>query len=286
VIDTIDLAEAPPLIELLEPLGVVELRRGDLLPIRWRLAGAARTVAAGQGVSIGISYDGGQTFMPRAHRVQGNAYILDARSLAAPVTVTVEVLALQNGMSGSARSAPDSDQDGCPDPIDPAPVVPDTVDTDGDGVPDVCDRCPGVADPLQTDTDDDGAGDACDADYNNDGRVDDDDFRRGFQPCLGADVVARPECFDRDRNRDGTVAAADFCVGNPCDDGDPCNGSETCSAETGCLPGLPVCSPTPTQLPIPSPTPVVCTGDCDRNAAVTIAELIQAVRVALNGCNP
>jgi hypothetical protein len=256
VIDSLEVAEAPLALELLEPVGEVELTPGDLLPIRWRRPGAGGAAADAQGVSIAISYDGGHTFLPRAHRVQGNVFVLDARSLATPVMVKVQVLALQNGMAGSATSAPDSDQDGCPDPIDPAPVVRNTLDTDRDGVPDVCDRCPRVPDRLQTDADHDGQGDACDADYNNDGQVNNDDFTQGFVPCVGADVVARPECFDKDRNRDGTVTPDDFCFGNPCDDGNPCNGTETCSTQTGCLPGIPVCSPTPTRTPTPSPTPV------------------------------
>jgi len=272
LIDSIDVSEAPPVVELLEPVGEVVLRPGDLLPIRWNSGGGGGGAAQAQGVSIAVSYDGGQTFLPRAHRVQGNAFVLDARSLASAVTARIQLLALQNGMAGSATSAPDTDRDGCPDPIDPAPAVRDTVDVDLDGVPDACDLCPGISDPLQTDADHDGMGDACDADYNNDGRTNNDDFALGFLPCVGADVVKRPECFDRDRNRDGGVTADDFCFGNPCDDGDPCNGTETCSSQTGCLPGIPVCSPTPT------PT---CTGDCNTEGTVTVDELVLGINVAL-----
>jgi hypothetical protein len=45
------------------------------------------------------------------------------------------------------------------------------ADTDGDGFPDNIDNCIEVANPDQTDSDGDGYGDACDADFNNDGVV-------------------------------------------------------------------------------------------------------------------
>jgi hypothetical protein len=48
-------------------------------------------------------------------------------------------------------------------------------DGDGDGVPDDSDNCPTTPNGDQTDTDDDGQGDACDADDDNDGVPDEDD---------------------------------------------------------------------------------------------------------------
>jgi hypothetical protein len=177
--------------------------------------------------------------------VQGNAVVLDARTLAEPVTLTVRVFALQNGLVGDDTSAGDLDRDRCPDPRDPSPTVPDLKDSDADGIPDACDRCRLYWDPLQTDADGDGVGDACDADYNNDGRVDNQDFTRYFQPCVGADVVARPECYDKDRNRDGRVVAEDFCLPRPrglCNDGDPSNGAESCSPVDGCGPASQACA--------------------------------------------
>jgi hypothetical protein len=49
-------------------------------------------------------------------------------------------------------------------------VVP--VDSDGDGVHTFCDLCPADPDPGQEDFDADGLGNACDADDDNDGRLD------------------------------------------------------------------------------------------------------------------
>jgi hypothetical protein len=64
----------------------------------------------------------------------------------------------------------DSDGDGVGDACDPCPLDPDPAcsntrfrDRDADGVPDASDVCPDTPDPIQTDTDGDERGDACDA---------------------------------------------------------------------------------------------------------------------------
>ncbi len=211
-------AGSPPEIELLEPIGEFRLdpaHAADLLvPVRWRLNGG-KGLKAGpvQGVSIAASYDGGATWIPRAHRVSGGAFVIDAHGITEPLAMQLKVVALVNGPAGIDTTAADTDHDGCPDPIDPFPTAPQTVDGDGDGVPDACDRCLQDPDPLQTDADQDGYGDACDADYDQDGLVTPDDDSGGFQPCLGQNVVMNPDCYDRDFDGDGVVTAADGATG-------------------------------------------------------------------------
>ncbi|MEL7448441.1 MAG: hypothetical protein AAFN78_04485 [Pseudomonadota bacterium] len=79
------------------------------------------------------------------------------------------------------------------------------VDTDADGVNDAADNCTDVANPSQRDTNNDGIGNACDADLNNDCAV-------NF-----ADVGAMKAVFfttdaDADLNGNGTVNFIDLAV--------------------------------------------------------------------------
>jgi len=118
-----------------------------------------------------------------------------------------------------------------------------TTDTDGDGVPDPLDNCISVpnAGPLGCDTDMDGYGNACDADFNNDGVSDGLDF---MAPHFLADFSAGMESSNEaggaqgtDMNCDGTVDGVDFvaphfltgfAVGAPGPSGLSCAGTVPC----------------------------------------------------------
>jgi len=81
-------------------------------------------------------------------------------------------------------------------------------DADADGIPDVLDKC--VLDSrnvaLSCDTDNDGYGNPCDADFNQDGVVDSRDFGMFFLPAFRGGSTAQGE----DMNCDGVVDSRDF----------------------------------------------------------------------------
>lgn len=80
-----------------------------------------------------------------------------------------------------------------------------TTDTDGDGVADTLDNCPLTANANQRDTDGDGLGSLCDADLNNDGVVNLQDYGL-FHQRFG---TANP---DADFNGSGLVTNSDFAI--------------------------------------------------------------------------
>ncbi len=85
------------------------------------------------------------------------------------------------------------------------------VDSDGDGVFDSLDNCSGRSNASQLDSDADGFGNACDADYNDDGLVGTADFL-AFRPSFGrssSDPLFVPEL---DANGDGVIGTFDFLV--------------------------------------------------------------------------
>jgi len=76
-------------------------------------------------------------------------------------------------------------------------------DTDGDGMADIQDNCPEVNNPNRSDTDEDGAGDACDADS------DDDGVPNFADNCP---LVANPDQADVNLDGYGDACTVDHCV--------------------------------------------------------------------------
>ncbi len=83
------------------------------------------------------------------------------------------------------------------------PVYRQAVDDDEDGVADSEDNCLGLANGAQTDSDEDGYGNACDADLNNDGIVNTLDLG-AFRKVFGSSDA------DADFNNDGIVNTLDL----------------------------------------------------------------------------
>ncbi len=108
-------------------------------------------------------------------------------------------------------------------------------DTDGDGVPDASDNCLLVpnAPPLDCDTDQDGYGNACDADYNDDGLVGGADFSQ-LIAAYGS-ISGEPEYdADIDADGDGQIGGLEFALtlgsygGPPGPSGLACAGTIPC----------------------------------------------------------
>lgn len=85
------------------------------------------------------------------------------------------------------------------------------ADGDADGIDDSVDNCAAVANADQFDADLDGRGNACDADYNNDGVVDGID-QAILEAAFGS--VSGDADFDPalDHDGDGRIAGSDFTV--------------------------------------------------------------------------
>jgi hypothetical protein len=136
-----------------------------------------------------------------------------------------------NQSSGNVLSGfilPDRDNDSFPDLVDNCPdnFNPIQTDTDGDGQGDACDpdidgdgvlnntdNCPYNANPTQTDTDGDGAGDACDPDLDGDGIENEEDNCESSPNPDQADMDndGRGDACDPDIDGDGVLNDADNC---------------------------------------------------------------------------
>src|SRR4030095_1815187 len=81
--------------------------------------------------------------------------------------------ALLKAGGGVACAAGGWDQDSVLNDVDPCACVPNAdSDPDGDRIGEGCDTCPTTADPGQVDTDQDGLGDECDLDDDDDSVAD------------------------------------------------------------------------------------------------------------------
>ena len=99
----------------------------------------------------------------------------------------------------------------------PAPTEPseDSQDIDGDGIINEEDNCIEVPNPNQIDTNLDGYGNACDADYDNNGVINSVDFNPLFLEAFNAqDPADVSNYLDFDFNGDGVVDGADFTFFN------------------------------------------------------------------------
>ena len=87
------------------------------------------------------------------------------------------------------------------------------ANNDGDSQPDMFDNCPAATNPTQADLDDDGAGDACDPDIDNDGATNGpDNCDTTYNPSqLDADGDGAGDACDGDRDGDGLANTADGC---------------------------------------------------------------------------
>ena len=91
----------------------------------------------------------------------------------------------------------------------PASCFVQNIDTDGDGWLDSDDNCPNKANANQRDTDNDGMGDRCDLDDDNDGFTDAEENRAGSHPKKASST---PISILTDLDGDGILNDVDNCI--------------------------------------------------------------------------
>ncbi len=102
--------------------------------------------------------------------------------------------------------------------LDEPPAGPDPEDPDGDGTANERDNCSAIPNADQRDTDDDGFGNLCDPDVNNDGFVSTSWGivyplgRRGDIEWIGLTAKNGPYDPDHDLDGDGEVNARDISI--------------------------------------------------------------------------
>ena len=119
--------------------------------------------------------------------------------------------------------------------VDALAACPPGTDPDADGICASADNCTDVDNPLQIDTDLDGYGNACDADYDNDGGVSGVDFF-GLVSALGMNSTHPGWNPALDSDADSAITGVDFLFfvdqlqGSPGPSGLACAGSVPCTA--------------------------------------------------------
>jgi hypothetical protein len=160
--------------------------------------GGLRTFAMGEGGELETIP--GEEPIPIAG---GNGWAWDVQVVEGVAYVTYGIL--EDGTGGLAVIELAASDFGTDFSLDPAP------DGDGDGVPDAADNCLEVPNPAQADANHEGFGDACDADYDDDGFVDGQDFS-----VLRTAYLTQPGSAgwnaEVDHDGDGTITGVDFSV--------------------------------------------------------------------------